>query len=362
MPLQHDRDSVLFVSGVNGFGGPCQSLAALLAHVSGFVRIVAPSRSDSPTRIEELADELIVIHRPRGLRIPHAQAQLCWAAQRFRSSLAAVHANGLTELAVAAPAAALLRLPVVVWTHNYEVPRVARLIRPFIRQARIEVRWTAVSEYARQMVHDAKLADVADIQLVPNPIEPSTSPAPAVRKGPPVTIGYFAGSDRHVKGFDLLPECITALLDEPVHWVIYTSPAFTTNASAWQKLLALPSDRVSIRSRVTDVAGAYAATDVVFVPSRRESFCRVAAEAMAHGLPVVASDLPPLHEVLGEDEAGLFFPIDDPAAAAVRLRKLIHDPLLRERLGARGRERALAYHPSATLRTFTEAYASLAQR
>jgi glycosyltransferase involved in cell wall biosynthesis len=113
---------------------------------------------------------------------------------------------------------------------------------------------------------------------------------------------------------------------------------------------------------VDDVATAYAATDLVFVPSRRESFCRVAAEAMANGLPVVATDLPALREVLGHDSAGLFFPLEDASAAAEQLRRLVNDSDLRSRMGENGRLRAQAYQPDAVLDSFTKAYESFAHR
>ena len=49
--------------------------------------------------------------------------------------------------------------------------------------------------------------------------------------------------------------------------------------------------RLEIRGKLTDVRKAYAECHVVVCPSVRESFCRVAAEAMLNGLPVVGTDL-----------------------------------------------------------------------
>lgn len=71
--------------------------------------------------------------------------------------------------------------------------------------------------------------------------------------------------------------------------------------------------------------------------SRFEGFGMPAAEAMAAGTPVVASDIPPLVEVLGG--AGLHVPLD-PRALGAALRRVAETPALRGELRARGLERA----------------------
>ncbi|MBA2336404.1 MAG: glycosyltransferase family 4 protein, partial [Acidimicrobiia bacterium] len=96
--------------------------------------------------------------------------------------------------------------------------------------------------------------------------------------------------------------------------------------------------------------------DIVWVPSRSESFCRVAAEAMMNGIAVVASDIPPLRQLLGDDEAGLLYSTEDPAAAAAALRRLVADPDLRRRLGEAGRVRADAYSPQIVTTRLLELY------
>jgi glycosyltransferase involved in cell wall biosynthesis len=61
------------------------------------------------------------------------------------------------------------------------------------------------------------------------------------------------------------------------------------------------------RERVYEV---FAQSDVFAVPSHAEGFCVAAVEAMASGLPVVASDIPIFHEVVGDN--GLFIDQTDP--------------------------------------------------
>src|SRR5207253_6815553 len=78
---------------------------------------------------------------------------------------------------------------------------------------------------------------------------------------------------------------------------------------------------------------------VVAVPSRREGFGVVCAEAMAHGRPVVASAVGGLLDLVVDGETGLLVPPRDPPALRAALDRLLDDPLLRARLGAAGRER-----------------------
>lgn len=92
--------------------------------------------------------------------------------------------------------------------------------------------------------------------------------------------------------------------------------------------------------------GLYRELDVLAVPSLptprwQEQFCRVAVEAMASGLPVVASASGSLPEVVGD--AGVLVPAGDAAALAAALRDLAGDPARRRELGERGRARSARF-------------------
>jgi len=87
----------------------------------------------------------------------------------------------------------------------------------------------------------------------------------------------------------------------------------------------------------------YSAAEVVVVPSHYESFGLVALEAMACGTPVVASETGGLAFLVRDGETGFHVPTGDPEALAERLRLLLHDDLLRERLGRQAAEYAKHY-------------------
>ncbi|WP_017559220.1 glycosyltransferase [Nocardiopsis baichengensis] len=111
----------------------------------------------------------------------------------------------------------------------------------------------------------------------------------------------------------------------------------------------------------------HAALDVFAVPRRDERVCRLVTplkpvEAMAGGLPVVASDLPALRELVEPGGAGALVPPDDAGALADLLGALAGDAGERARLGARaraavGRDRtwaAAAERYSTAYRSFTD--------
>ncbi len=87
----------------------------------------------------------------------------------------------------------------------------------------------------------------------------------------------------------------------------------------------------------------YSAAEVVVVPSHYESFGLVALEAMACGTPVVASETGGLAYLVRDGETGFHVPAADPNALADRLRLILQDATLRERLGMQAAESASAY-------------------
>lgn len=80
---------------------------------------------------------------------------------------------------------------------------------------------------------------------------------------------------------------------------------------------------------------------VVCLPSYREGLPKVLIEAAASGRPIVTTDTPGCREIVRDGENGFLVPVHNAVALAKALRKLIKDPLLREKLGKRGREIAV---------------------
>jgi glycosyltransferase involved in cell wall biosynthesis len=87
-----------------------------------------------------------------------------------------------------------------------------------------------------------------------------------------------------------------------------------------------------------DMPAVLAQSHIVVLPSYREGLPKILLEAAASGRPVVATDVPGCREIVRDGENGFLVPVKDPNALAGALVKLIENPALRSRMGARGRE------------------------
>ncbi|MBI3825251.1 MAG: glycosyltransferase [Candidatus Rokubacteria bacterium] len=105
-----------------------------------------------------------------------------------------------------------------------------------------------------------------------------------------------------------------------------------------------------------DIAKHYAAADVFALATHYEGFCIPVLEAMAAGLPVVASDVPPIREILGD--TGLLV-ATRPDAFREAIARIVGDGRLRADLAARARQRALALDGARMERRERDLYASL---
>lgn len=102
-------------------------------------------------------------------------------------------------------------------------------------------------------------------------------------------------------------------------------------------------DRVRLVGFQSDVVSFLNALDVFAFATHSEGFGQVMVEAMAAGRPAVASRVAPLTEIAVHGESALLVEPGQPAAFAAALVRLAREPLERERMGWRGRERVKGY-------------------
>lgn len=99
------------------------------------------------------------------------------------------------------------------------------------------------------------------------------------------------------------------------------------------------TDRVRFLGYRNDVAELLSALDVFWLGSAYEGMPNAVMEAMAAGLPVVATNIPGTNELVVDGETGYLVPVGDRAAFAQRTFTLMEDPELARRLGSAGRRR-----------------------
>src|SRR5205823_111461 len=93
----------------------------------------------------------------------------------------------------------------------------------------------------------------------------------------------------------------------------------------------------------TRVAREYATHDLLVFPSRYEGFGMVFLEAMAAGLPVVATPVGGVVDIVRDGENGVMVPVGDPDALARAVLELWRDPERRARIGAAAHLTARSY-------------------
>ena len=350
---------VLYVAIAPGLGGSMRSLATVLSHMDGLERAVACPPDTTFTEFldqRSLCDEWVLLRHEGRSRLV-ARLSAAWVIARWswrnRNRLVAIHANGLAERTLVTPAAALAKRRVVVWMHEWSVSAWARRLAPILAWLAPTTVFAAVSEHAKASLVESGLASADNVTVIANPIDPADVVAERRCPQDRVVVGYV-GTPARYKGFQFLPALIEATAGDHLEWRIYAGPR-TMMPEIWAELERVESG-VHIPGKVIDIRAAYGACDIIICPSQVESFGRVAAEAMCNGLPVVATDIPPLRDLLGENEAGLLVPPGDADAMAGAVTTLASDAELRERLGSAGRRRAATFQPVPIVRALIDLY------
>jgi glycosyltransferase involved in cell wall biosynthesis len=150
------------------------------------------------------------------------------------------------------------------------------------------------------------------------------------------------GRQEYQKGHRYLLEAMPGLLERRPNVVLLVAGRKGNASAELERLLAgLDPARVRLLGHRDDVPDLLAAADVFAFPSLYEGLGGSLLEAMALALPIVASDVPAIREVLDGGACGLLVPTASPAELGVAIERLLGDDGLRAGLAERGRARFL---------------------
>ena len=163
-----------------------------------------------------------------------------------------------------------------------------------------------------------------------------------------------------IKGFDLLARALPALVAQipSARLLLVGDGAERAHLGAIAASMGV-AERLRMTGETTDVASYLAAADVVAVPSRNEGMGRVIVEAMALGLPVVATAVGGIPDVVTDGECGRLVEPEDTDALAAALIELGRDPALRRKLGEAAVRRAEAFSTAVASEKLLAVYATL---
>jgi glycosyltransferase involved in cell wall biosynthesis len=382
--------NILFVNHTGAISGAEHSLLNLLTGLREEVnvRLACPATgplASAARRLGVPVDEIpgtdgsLKLH-PRETplavgRMSVAAVHTAGYARRMRADV--IHANSIRAGLVTVPAARMVSLPVVVHLRD-RLPRsrVADLsLRLIATGAQIVI---ANSEYTAEGMR--AVSGRGRLRVVYNPVnlaefDPSRVDRRATRTQLGLAEGAFVlaviGQITPWKGQHDAVGILAQLrqVQRDAHLLIVGEPKFVSAATRYdnrayydemQGIIRAEGleDRVHVLGERADVPAIMGALDVLLVPSWEEPFGRVVVEAMALGLPVVATSIGGPAEIITDNVDGMLLAPRDPQQWAAAIARLADSPDLSARLGEAAARRArdfdLVKHVSTIRQIYSE--------
>jgi L-malate glycosyltransferase len=296
-----------------------------------------------------------------------ARPETAWQLRSFarwcrRERIAVVQTCDLYANTFGLPGAALAGVPVRIGSRRELNPDKTRWqIRAQRTAYRCAARVVANSRAAGQMLQQEGLAPES-IAVIPNGVDLGAyiDRTPSAQIQRIVTVANL----RPEKGHETLIASAAALVRSYPHLrfqIVGEGP----RKHELQDLAAARgvSQHVEFLGHSDDVPSVLAAADVFVLPSRSEAFPNSVIEAMAAGLPVIASAVGGLLDLIDHDRTGLLVPPSDAEALTHALRFLIENPTHAAAIGATARmEIRQRYSFERMVRAFEDLYVSSLER
>ncbi len=282
--------------------------------------------------------------------LPLAMTRL--AGHLRREGIQLVHSFGFYSNTVGVPAGRLARTPAVIASQRDMGdlrPPLQRRLHSMVLAMSTHV--LVNSEAIAGRLSGTRAARNGRVSVIPNGVDvvrfrPSTRPGGG---RPSVTIGTLANL-RPEKGLRQLLEAAARVSRSApnVRFVVWGDGPLRGELDAVVRAHAL-SGAVELRGATPDPDTALRECDIFVLPSLSEASPNVVLEAMATGLPVVATRVGGVPGLVDDLRTGILVPPDDPQGLAEAIVKLLQTPTLAAEMGAQGRARALAEFGSARM-------------
>ena len=249
----------------------------------------------------------------------------------FRPDVALAAISGSCVKLVAAAAAARSDVPVIVSYHGFQEYRTGRLAKLAYWGMPVMNRRTArivtVSDGLHRELIERWGADPAKTTRIYNPatidLSDAADTAADLATRPDVVLA--AGRLSPEKGVDVLIDAFARVRRPGAHLLIAGEGVERGRLERQAADLGV-ADRITFLGQVADIRPLYRQVRVLAVPSRTEAFGMVVVEALAHGLPIVATACTGPTEILDGGRFGRLVPVEDAAALATGLDIALADP------------------------------------
>ncbi|MBF0275794.1 MAG: glycosyltransferase family 4 protein [Nitrospinae bacterium] len=177
------------------------------------------------------------------------------------------------------------------------------------------------------------------VQIIYNGVEVKESTPVHAKERKDIIVGCVANFYSEIKGHRYFLEALAQLSGEYKGELIGDGILKPRMEELAQELKV--NDRVRFRGRLgtEEVHRSIAGMDVIVIPSLSESFCLVAVEAMALGVPVVASNVGGLKEIIDNGVSGILTSPEKPAEICESVINVSSDPALKEGIIKAARKR-----------------------
>jgi len=238
------------------------------------------------------------------------------------------------------------RIPLALFLHIQKISRLTAPLFPWLAS-----RFILPSEYLRNWAVRNRGMPLRRTCVLYNPIDvdrfrPDAARREAARRRfgftPDDVVVGFAGRFERQKGVTVLASALDEVMSRsPAVRALWVGQGELATEIETRLAASRHASRHVREPWTDDIASCFAAMDLLAFPSiRRESFGRVAAEAQACGVPVVASDDGGIPETIRGGESGLLVPPGDVPAWADAIFRIANDASLRAQMGAAGRAQA----------------------
>jgi glycosyltransferase involved in cell wall biosynthesis len=271
-----------------------------------------------------------------------------------------VHAYLYHSYAMLVPLAWLARVPVRIAARrgmNAAQPDSA-LVRLGTRvSTRLSAAVVANAEAVAMDAHVVEHVPRRKLHVIPNAIDlPDTTARPEVEPPEAIIIANLI----HYKGHLDLVAALRTLDDPPTVRCIGEGPMRPQIEAAIAE--AGLQDVIRLEGRTVGARALYAQAQFALLTSHTEGMPNAVLEAMAYGLPVVATDVGGCRELVEDGITGLLVPARDPQALAAAIKRMASDPQLRVAAGRAARERAAAYSWEVAAQRHLDLYGALLER
>ncbi len=239
----------------------------------------------------------------------------------------------------------------------YDFQRVHKRLAPLLRRVwRRAAAVVANSQGLRELGH--AFESKVPIAVIPNGVDLEQFKV-ATREWQPARL-LFVGRVVYQKGLDLLLSALGALKKES--WTLDI-----VGDGPRKEKLQTQAHEAGIADRINflgwqngdELVRRYAQANLFVYPSRHEGMPNAVLEAMACGLPVLASQIAGNEELVAHKETGLLVPAEDANALQAALSELLPDSATRQRMGTAARKRVEAQY---SWQRVTKEYLELMQR